>query len=342
MGVGSDFMGDRRGGRCPTLAGMLAEAALLVALTVQHGVGAEACLGEPRLKRNVERRLRRRVFAEPAEAQLRFTVSYEQRGDRIEARVDVSSSDGTPRGSRSLVTEGHCSKLDDSLSLSVALLADQPPEPEPLLTPAPEAAPPPPSPPPPPPLRVAPTAIVIPDDVSAPREPWHVAVGAAFQGTWGVLPGVTPGASVLVTVLPPHVMPLTVAGEMFTTRTAERDSSSGGRFRLLRVALSLCPRLLQRPGRDLALCFGQKVGWLRVDGFGFDHDLRERRLSYALHLGGEVRQQLFSLVSLRGSLGAELPIVRDRFVSSGRDAAELFRPSVVGFAAQLGLEASLW
>jgi hypothetical protein len=338
-------MGDRSGARCPTLAGMLAEAALLVALTVQHGVGAEACLGEPRLKRNVEKRLRRRVFAEPAEAQLRFTVSYEQRGDRIEARVDVSSSDGTPRGSRSLVTEGHCSKLDDSLSLSVALLADQPPDPEPALeplpTPAPEAAPPS-SPPPPPRPRAAPTPLFIPADVSAPREPWHVAVGAAFQGTWGVLPGVTPGVSVLVTVLPPHVMPLTVAGEMFTTRTAERDSSSGARFRLLRIALSLCPRLLQGPGRDLALCFGQKVGWLRVDGFGFDRDLSERRLSYALHLGVEARQQLFSRVSLRGSLGAEAPMVRDRFVSSGRDAAELFRPSVLGFAAQLGLEASLW
>lgn len=324
---------------------MLAEASLLVALTVQRGTGAEACLGDARLKRNVEKRLGRRVFADPSAAQLRFEVTYARRGTAIEARVDVSSSDGTPRGSRTLVAEGHCSRLDDALSLSVALLADQPPEPEPPPTPvAPTETAPSPAgaPPAPPPSRSLPTPIQVPDDVLAPREPWHVAVGAAVQGAWGALPGVAEGGSAYVSLLPPHVVPISLSGEAFASQSAMRDGRSGARFRLLRVGLSLCPPLLARAERELALCFGQKVGWLRVDGFGFDHDLSERRLTYALHAAVEARQRLFSPVSLRGSVGAEVPLVRDRFVSSGREATELFRPAAAAFTARIGLEATLW
>lgn len=336
------------------LAAMLAEASLLVALTVQHGPGAEACLSEPRLRRSVERRLRRPVFTEPARAQLRFAVFYSSRGTETEARIDVSSADGTPRGTRTLVTSGHCSALDDSLALSVALLVDQPPEPEPerstsVAVPTPTAAAPTPTTAAAPttaapaaPRRSASTPITIPPDVAAPREPWHLAVGAALQGAWGVLPGIAPAGTLYVSVLPRHFVPLTLMGEAFANRSADRDPGSGARFRLLRVGLSLCPRLLDEQGLSVAWCFGQKIGWLRVDGFGFDHDLSERRLSYALHVGGEVRKRLFAPVSLRGYLGAELPVVRDSFVSSGRNAAELFQPSPVGVAAQIGVEAALW
>lgn len=322
---------------------MLAEASLLVALTVQHGPGAEACLAEPRLKRSVERRLRRRVFADPASAQLRFVVTYTVRGSETEARVEVSSIDGTPRGARTLVTSSHCSALDDSLALSVSLLADEPPDPEPA-GPSPSAAG---SgavtalPPPAPRAPTVPTVITIPADVAAPREPWHVQAGAALQGAVGVVPGFVPGVALHVRVVPRDFVPTTLSGEAFASGTAERDSAAGARFRLLRVGLSWCPPVW-RPGPELSVCFGQKVGWLRVDGFGFDHVARERRLTYALHLGVELRQRLFSVLSLRGAASAEVPLVRDRFVSTGRDATELFRPAPVALSAQLGLEATLW
>lgn len=166
---------------------MLAEASLLVALTVVHGPGAEACLAEPRLKRNVEKRLRRRVFVEPAQAQLRFAVTFLARGAETEARVEVTSIDGATRGARTLVTSSHCSSLDDSLSLSVALLVDQPPEPEPLPSPSDSAgASAPVTAPVPPPPRRSPTPITIPADVAAPREPGHLVVGGALQGNAGL------------------------------------------------------------------------------------------------------------------------------------------------------------
>ncbi len=328
------------GDLCPTLTAMLAEATLLVALTVVHGVGAEACLAEPRLKKNVEKRLRRRVFVDPARAQLRLTVTYVARGAETEARIEMSRVDGAASGTRTLATSSHCSALDDSLSLSVALLVDQPPEPEPVEEPVVgSAAPALDAPAPPVAPRPMPAVITIPADVAAPREPWHVAVGAALQGSVGVLPGVAPALTLSIGVWPRQLVPVFLSGEGFTSRRIFRDETSGARFRLLRVGLSLCPRLTESADRSLALCFGQKVGWLRVDGFGFDHDLAERRLTFALHVGAEGRHRLFSTVSVRGAVGAEVPLVRDRFVSSGHDAADLFRASPVGLVAQVGVEA---
>src|SRR5688572_11144275 len=129
---------------------MLAEAALLAVLSVEHGPGAEGCMSQPQLQRSVEKRLKRRVFVPEAEAQLRMRVRFVAQPDsQIEARIELASQDGTPRGTRSLVTTGHCSKLDDSLALSVALLVDQPPEPEPGAAASPSTAPPETKPPPP-------------------------------------------------------------------------------------------------------------------------------------------------------------------------------------------------
>lgn len=332
---------------------MLADASLLVALSVQHGSGAEACMGEPQLKQGVERRLRRKVFVDAEQADLRFVVTFETHGNETEARISVSSRDGAPRGTRSLVTTKHCSALDDSLALSVALLVDQPPEPELEVTPPPvappiesiPAAPVAPAPAPAPSQRATPkppTRITIPEDVAAPREPWHVMLGAAAQGTWGVLPGLGPAVSLYSSVVAPHFVPTTLAGELFSEREASRDERSGARFRLLRVSLSLCPPLWEDGGRGVALCVGQKIGWLRVTGYGFDHDLSEQRLTYALTIGGEAKQHLFGPASIRGYLGAEVPVVRDQFASSGRNASELFRTTPIGVAAQLGLEAALW
>jgi len=326
---------------------MLAEAALLVALSVQYGDGVEACLGAEQLSRSVEKRLRRKVFVEPARAQLRFVVSFERHGADTEARIDVSSMNGQKRGSRSLVTSRHCSALDDSLALSVALLVDQPPEPEPETEPLPPPAPAittPDLPPAPPAPRVVsePTPITIPPEVEAPREPWHVRVGAVGNAILGALPGIQPGFALYSKLVPRGVTPILIQAEMFRRATAERDAASGARFRLFRVGLALCPTLDETSARSFSVCVGQKVGWLDVEGYGFDHAARERRLTFALTLGGEGRLRLAGPVSLRGYLGAEVPVVRDQFASAGRNASRLFEASPVALVSEIGLEAELW
>lgn len=324
---------------------MLAEASLLVALSVSHGPGTEDCLAQGRLERGVERRLRRKVFVSEGQAALRFAVTFERRGAETQARIAITSPDGKSRGSRTLVTSNHCSSLDDSLALSLALLVDQPPEPEPEPT-APEAeskstslsvAPRAVSPAAPPP-----TPIEVPPDVAAPREPWHAGAGVGGAGAWGVLPGIAPGLSAWLGIVPRGLVPITLRGEWFGVRRAERDADSGAEFRLLRAELRVCPSVVEAEARELGVCVGQRLGWLRVAGYGFDHDLREARLTFALGLGATLRQQLFGPVSLRGYVGAEVPVVRDRFTAAGRNGTQLFRAAPVALGGELGLEARVW
>ncbi len=320
---------------------MLAEAALLAVLSVDRGPGAEACLDAAQLKRSVERRLKRRVFVGDADASLRLRVSFTARRSELEARIELSSIDGTPRGVRSLVTSSHCSALDDSLALSVALLVDEPPdpiEPAPVDARAPATTP-------AQPVKATPTAkttITIPADVPAPREPWHARFGVSGKAAWGMLPGVRPAVAFGLGILPHAFVPLLLQGEAFWPTNTARDSTSGARFHLLRVGLALCPMLWQAPGRSLSFCAGQQLGWLTVEGYGFDHDSKQQRLGYSLTAGGEGRLRLFPPVSVRGYLGGEVPLVRDRFTSAGRDASDLFRASPIGLTGEIGLEAALW
>jgi hypothetical protein len=326
---------------------MLAEAALLAVLSVERGPGAEACLSEAQLKRGVERRLKRRVFVTAADASLRVRVSFALHGEETEARIELSSIDGTDRGTRSLVTSGQCSALDDSLALSIALLVDEPPDPVAAPTPggtdAGAARPAPGNAATPVPARSSPKrTIVIPSDVAAPREPWHLRFGAAGKGVWGALPGVRPAAVFALGLVPRSFAPVVLQGEAFWPATAARDASSGARFHLLRAGLAVCPELWARSGAGLNLCVGQQLAWLSVEGYGFNHDSKERRLGYSLTVGGECRLRLFTPVSLRGYLGGEVPLVRDRFSSGGNDATALFRPSFAALAGEIGLEAALW
>jgi hypothetical protein len=319
---------------------MLAEAALLAVLSVDRGSGAEACLDRAQLERKVERRLKRRVFVAEAEANLRVRVAFAARGDQVEARIELSSIDGTSRGTRSLVAAGHCSTLDDSLALSVALLVDEPPdpvEPTPASPPGSAAAPAQKS-APPSPVRV----ITIPAEVGAPREPWHLGFGAAGKGAWGNLPGVRPAAVLSLTLTPRYFVPVRLQGEAFWPAKAERDARSGARFTLLRAGLALCPVLWARSASAWGLCGGQQLGWLTVQGYGFNHNAKQQRLDYSLTLGGEGRLRLFPPVSLRGYLGGEVPLTHDRFTSGGRNAVEIFRPSPVTLVGEIGLEAALW
>jgi hypothetical protein len=112
--------------------------------------------------------------------------------------------------------------------------------------------------------------------------------------------------------------------------------------RLLRARVALCPSLHESSIQAVNLCVGQKLGWLRVEGYGFDHAAREQRLTYALSVGAESTLRLVGPLAARGYLGAEVPVVRDRFASGGRAATELFRASPVALAAEIGVEAAVW
>jgi hypothetical protein len=157
-----------------------------------------------------------------------------------------------------------------------------------------------------------------------------------------VLPELAPAALLRLTLVPRRFVPLTLHGEAFTTSTVARDGQSGARFRLLRAGLSGCPEIWGGGAHVAALCVGQKLSWMSVDGFGFDRNASDRRMALSLTLGGEGRLELFGPISLRAYLGVEVPLVRDRFASGGRAATQLFRASPVAAAGEIGFEAALW
>jgi hypothetical protein len=167
-------------------------------------------------------------------------------------------------------------------------------------------------------------------------------VGITAEVAAGLLPGIQPGLSARLKVQPNQFYPILVQGEGFRVARAERNADSGAEFRLLRVGLSVCPPVSRSRALALQLCVGQRLGWVHVVGYGFDHDRSERRLTYALDLGGDAQVKLGGPVSIRAYLGGEVPVVRDRFASSGRQASDLFRPSPIAALAEIGLEAALW
>ena len=97
-------------------------------LDVNRAEGAESCLEATALQTAVERRLERSVFVPPGRSAVGVKLHFERRADRtFVAEVELLDRHGTPLGRRELKTRAaHCSALDDSLALVVALLVDSP------------------------------------------------------------------------------------------------------------------------------------------------------------------------------------------------------------------------
>jgi hypothetical protein len=113
-------------------------------------------------------------------------------------------------------------------------------------------------------------------------------------------------------------------------------------LRLLRSGLAICPPLAEHPEFGASICVGQKLGWITAAGYGFDHDHLDHRVTYSLSAGADARLRLFSPVSLRAYLGAEVPLTRDGFASTGDNAVQLFKPAPAAICGEMGLEVALW
>src|SRR5262245_44209050 len=142
-----------------------------------------SCMGKQALERAVERRLRRKVFREPAE--LLVEVRLARRENGWSAELALFDDRKRELGRRALDTEAKdCSSLDASLALVVALLVDSPPTPPAPAETAPET--PKNAPSPAPPRR---TSIEVPKDSFAPREPWRFVPIASVGAAVDRLPG---------------------------------------------------------------------------------------------------------------------------------------------------------
>lgn len=311
-----------------------------VLLEVTRAEGTDSCIERGALEQAVERRLDRPVFASE-NVDLRLGVAFERGGRAWTADVRLLDRSGAEIGRRELKTAArHCSVLDDSLALVVALLVDSPearehaaPPPAPVAT---APSPPPPSPPPT-------TTVTVPPDVLAPREPYRVTLGAQASFVVGPLPGVAIGPELVIGVRPPHFIELRLRPSFFPAREVTGPTPDrGGRLSLVQVALDLCP--LERDAGPLRFsgCLGQSVGWVSAEGFGYAENQAPSSLVYSLAVGAGALWFVAPPVAVSLGLTVAVPFARDSYVakSASGDNIEVFHSGAVtaGLAAGVVVE----
>jgi hypothetical protein len=281
------------------------------------------CLEAPSLVRAVEERLHRTVFV-PQQADLKVSVAIRGTAGDWSADILLADTQGHGLGHRQLTTRAeHCSALDDSLALVVALMVDVRREDV--------------RPPPVEPASRAETPIRLPRTTVAPREPWHAALFVLGRASLGELPGVGRGMALAAEIRPPHAW---VIGFGVTAwLPAETTGQPGARFLLRSGELDLCRLVWQRPGGDLGLCLGQQVGYLQSRAFAFDVNRKEQTLLYNVTLQLRGAWWVTSLLGLRLGLGAALPLSRDEFFGTRSDGSRvrLFDRAPVAAVTELGL-----
>ena len=222
--------------------------------------GAEACLSEAEIVEDVERSLKRRVFAPRAVADRVLRASITPAAAGWHATIELSSKPGVALGAREIDLEGNdCREASSALVLAISLMADLPELPI-------ERAPPPP--PPPrgvePPVRfraaIAPAAVV--DD----------------------RPAVAPGADLSLEIEPRAFVPV-VVDLVFQGQT--HGTARGQRYWLVgsTLAISLCPLRVEHSRFGLLACVGPEATLYAAWGRGF----AENATAFSSTFGGLVQ-----------------------------------------------------
>lgn len=313
-----------------------------VHLRVDRAAGTESCLDEKRLAGSVEERLGRRVFDASRPPELRVVVEFSE-ARRYAANIELSDALGV-LGHRELSTEArHCSALDDSVALIVALLVDTPPtRPDATESPVGPAAPAAPA----APARVQPpaTPIRVPARTLAPREPFTF--DARIGGSLGVgqLPGAALGGELGFGIRPPRGPWVRLIGEVYapTERRLEGEGA-GVRLGLQRLGLELCGRFADFGALETELCAGQRFGRIPVSGFGFQQNREVTQISFAVSLGGNGYLRLGGSFAAYAGLHGEVPVVRQEFTArpDGQDDAVVFEQSPAALLLKAGLRVEL-
>jgi len=321
-----------------------------VRLEVKREPGTEQCLATAALERAVEARLRRAIFVDQPNAPLLIRVKLAQRGKRVwSAELQLENDAGQNLGERTLTTSAqHCSALDDSLALVVALLVDAPLSEREQANQHPTSAPEAPSdseknsgaPSSPAPPKA--TLIELPPTTLAPRQPWRWQASVGASLALGFLPGVGLGFELGVGGQPPGGPELRLFAGGYAPREAYAGpNAAGARFSALFVGLEVCPfegRLLRL---HWSTCGGQSVSWLHAAAFGYDQNSSADRLIYALLARGALLLPLTGPLSARLSARAELPFSRPVFVYGSETNAEQsvfeLKPLIATFEAGLSI-----
>jgi len=293
-----------------------------VQLDYERAESAASCVSAEQLVRDVEGRLGRRVFVAAAEADLVARVSARRDKGRFLLEIELLDRAGQRLGLRQLSSRAaHCSSLDDSLALVLALAVDAaravvetPPAASPAAPPAAL------------PAVVAPpaalqTSLLIPARTHAPRLGWGWAPSAGVALASGLFPSAAFGLELGLELRPPHFWPLTLRG----TWWVEQDVAGprpGRRveFAARTLELGVCPWTGPLGAFEGAACLVQWLGRMEARGFGFDESGSDDGWLAAVGLAPALG---YRIGPLKASLAPTLlvPLLQRRYFST--DAADI-------------------
>lgn len=274
--------------------------------------GAGSCISAEQLARAVEERLGRGVFAARDRAELTARVRARRLGRRFVVEMELFDRGDRRLGRRELSTRAaHCSALDDSLALVLALAADMPREP--AAHASPDAAPTEPSPPGGAPARSLGTPLSIPTNTFPPRLALALRPSLGAAAAVGLIPSLALGLELGVELRSPHFWPIALHAAGFgEQRQRAAVPSRGARFTAQTLVLGVCPWTGELGGLDASVCVAQRLGRVRARGVGFDE--RQRDDGWLLHVGaGLTLARSFGPLFVAASGTLLVPVVRRRY-----------------------------
>lgn len=311
-------------------------AAATVHLDYRRDPAAASCVSAEQLMHAVEARLGRGVFVAADRAELVARVRSRRVGRRFVVEMELFDRGQHGLGRRELTTRAaHCSALDDSLALVLALAADMPREepaastpPSTVREPSPagsaeaERA------------RSLDTPISIPSATYAPRLGLALRPSLGPTAAVGLIPSLALGLELGIELRFPRFWPVTLHASGFgERRQAAAVASKGARFTAQTLVLGVCPWGGELGGLEASVCVAQRVGRVRARGVGFDEEQRDD--GWALSAGASVGlSRTLGPVFVAASGSLLVPVARRRyFFTDDVDTTLYEQPWLGGLAA---------
>jgi hypothetical protein len=296
---------------------------------------ASECLEASVLTAGVEARLQRKVFVLESQADIKIHVSLDAPSPgNWTASIDLDDRNDKPLGHRELTIRGeHCSALDESLALMVALMVDV--TRESVQSEAAESTPPAPStkqpnlPPSTQPELDSPRLVT-----SALRYRMYL-LGSLRNGQ---LPGLGRGITLKGELSSKDGWAALLSLALWPTREQSEDGL-GARFWLATAEANACGSLGSSRSHDVSMCAGYQAGLLNSRAFGFE--VNEHKQTFIQDVTLRLCGTWWATASygLHGTLGVALPLMQDEFFGTREDGTRirlLSRASIIPLA-DLGL-----
>lgn len=312
-----------------------------VQLDYRREPAAASCASAQQLARDVEARLGRRVFVGAAEAELVARVRAGRVAGRFRVELELFDRAGRSLGRRELSTRAaHCSSLDDSLALVLALAADTQRAPA---TPSPDPIAPGSNPPssalalPAPSLG---TPLSIPATTHAPRLGLLLRPSLGAIAAVGVVPSLAPGLELGFELRMNQFWPIRLhAAGLAEQRHAASAPPKAATFTAQTFSFGVCPWTGAVGGFEAAVCAVQCLGRIRSRGVGFDEE--QRHDGWVLSAGAALSlSHAFGPLFVAASAAPLVSLLRRRyFFTDGVDITLYQQPWLGGqIALRVGTE----